>query len=229
TKEDGRLFKVTAKEENGLRELLCFAITGGYIQAWLSAPIATSAPLNDLKFLERLQKYSKINKGVADGAIQKLLGHLWYLSEELISLAFFDPLVPLDEKRAMLQALKEVKGSEDPPKRIKLQLSDLGVTRKPSAFITQQTKGFFNALGLPKGFLHKDPEVWLQDSDYEAAQKIVKGLKVVNDTAEKDVALIQEFNDHLTHNEEQKQFLLHIVSQHRKLCPNSKKSTVIST
>uniref|UniRef100_H3ANX0 Uncharacterized protein n=1 Tax=Latimeria chalumnae TaxID=7897 RepID=H3ANX0_LATCH len=131
--------KVTAKEENGLLELLCFTIAGGCIQAWFSAPIATSAPLNDLKFLERLQKYSKINKGVTDGAIQKLLGHLWYLSEELIGLAFFDPLVPLDEKRAMLQALKEVKGSEDPLKRTKLQLSDLGVTRKPSAFVTQQT------------------------------------------------------------------------------------------
>lgn len=56
-----------------------------------------------------------------------------------------------------------------------------------------------------EGFLHKDIEVWLQDSDYGA-----------------------EFIDHLTRNEKQKQFLLHVVSQHQKLCPDSKKSTVIS-
>lgn len=79
-----------------------------------------------------------------------------------------------------------------------------------------------------EGFLHKDIEVWLQDSDYGAALKIVKGLNVVNDTVERGVALIQEFNDHLTRNEKQKQFLLHVVSQHQKLCPDSKKSTVIS-
>lgn len=69
-----------------------------------------------------------------------------------------------------------------------MQLSDLGVTRKPSAFVMQQTKGFFNALGLPEGFFHKDPEVWLQDSDCGAALKIVQGLKVVSDAAEGGVA-----------------------------------------
>ncbi|RXM92614.1 hypothetical protein EOD39_19946 [Acipenser ruthenus] len=39
-----------------------------------------------------------------------------------------------------------------------------------------------------QGFLHKDPEVWLQDSDCGAALKIVQGLKVVSDAAERGVA-----------------------------------------
>ena len=57
---------------------------------------------------------------------------------------------------------------------------------------------------------------------------MVKALKVVNDTAERGVALIQEFNADLTRNEEQKQYLLQVVAGHRELSPDSKKSTVVA-
>ena len=36
TTEEYGTFRITAKEENGLRDLRCFAIAGGYIQAWFS-------------------------------------------------------------------------------------------------------------------------------------------------------------------------------------------------
>lgn len=41
-------------------------------------------------------------------------------------------------------------------------------------------------------------------------------MKVVNDLAERRVVLIQEFNSSITHNEEQKQFLLQVVEDHRR-------------
>ena len=40
--------------------------------------------------------------------------------------------------------------------------------------------------------------------DYIAAENIVKRLKVVNDTAERGVSLIQEFNELLTQDNEHK-------------------------
>jgi hypothetical protein len=126
--------------------------------------------------LERLESYSEINKSVSDGAIQKLSGHLWYLSEEMICLAFFDPMVSLEEKRAMLQAMDEVQGLPNQPKRI--TLADLAAVRKPSSFVTTQSKAFFTSLGLAGNFLHADPQVWSQDNDYVAALKVVKALKV---------------------------------------------------
>ena len=52
--------------------------------------IPTPAPRNDITFKQKLHKYAAINRNVAVGALQKLLGHLWYLSEELIGLAFFE-------------------------------------------------------------------------------------------------------------------------------------------
>ena len=228
TRECGT-FRITAKEENGLHDLLCFTIAGGYIQAWFNAAIPSSAPRNDITFIQRLQKYAEVKRDVAAGATRKFLRHLWYLSEEMVGLAFFDSSIDTEEKRAMVQSL-QISGKLDPPaKRIQLELTQLSEWKslKPSTFVTEQTKQFFDGLRLPQSSLCKDPEVWHEDADYIAAEKIVSGQKVVNDTAERGVALIQEFNDILTNNEEQKQFLLQVVSQHRKLCPDAKNSTVV--
>ena len=56
------------------------------------------------------------------------------------------------------------------------------------------------------------------------ALKIVENLRVVNDTAERGVKLIQDFNILLTKNEEQKQFVLQAVDECRRLYPDVKKS-----
>jgi hypothetical protein len=222
------LFKLTAHEEAGLRELLCFAIAGGYIEAWFSAPDVISAPRNDIILLQRLSSYSKKRPFVAAGAIKKILGHLWYLSEELIAIAFFDPFVSLDEKRDMIIALNTIHGAKNPPKRITVKDSDLDSTNlKLSKFVTKQTIGFFKILGIRCDFLRTDPAVWCGQNDYKIARSIVENLRVVNDVAERGVALIQKFNESVTKNEEQMQYLLQVVVEHRKQCPNTDKSTVI--
>jgi hypothetical protein len=53
-------------------------------------------------------------------------------------------------------------------------------------------------------------------------------LSVVNDTAERGVKLIQDFSAILTNDEEQKQFLLQAVQEHRTLFPDASKGTIIS-
>ena len=54
----------------------------------------------------------------------------------------------------------------------------------------------------------------------------VKLLKVVNDCAERGVALIQSYNGALTNDETQKQYLLQLVSRHRKLFPEPMKAAL---
>ena len=76
-------------------------------------------------------------------------------------------------------------------------------------------------------FLTKDPVTWDDDKTYQESLKLVKGLTVVNDRAERGVALIQDFTKKLTKSEEQLQFLLQVVSDHRKQFPDSRKSTLI--
>jgi len=57
-------------------------------------------------------------------------------------------------------------------------------------------------------------------------KKIINSLKIVNDTAERAVKLMEEYNSTLTLDEEQKQFILKCVQEHRKIYPDCKKSTL---
>ena len=59
------------------------------------------------------------------------------------------------------------------------------------------------------------------------AQKKLKTMKVVNDVAERGVALIQDYIHVITNDEERRQYLPHVVAAHRKNFPNSLKKTVI--
>ena len=58
------------------------------------------------------------------------------------------------------------------------------------------------------------------------SKKKVFTLKAVNDTAERAVKLMQDFHGKITANEEQKQYLLCCVQEHRKLYPDCKKETL---
>ena len=73
---------------------------------------------------------------------------------------------------------------------MKLRIADEEAIRTPSSIFTQRTTLFFDALGLPRGFLNNDPEIWHPNKDFVAVRNIVKKLKVINDTAERGVALI---------------------------------------
>jgi len=88
------------------------------------------------------------------------------------------------------------------------------------------TRRFFQKLGLQDGFLDTDPATWLELEDFQTAAAFVQGIAVINDHAERGVALIQEYNRSLTKDEEQLQFLLQVVSCHRAQFPDSEKKTV---
>ena len=60
----------------------------------------------------------------------------------------------------------------------------------------------------------------------QSSLAIVKRLKVVNDNAERGVALVQAYNRLLTKDEEQQQFLLQVVSEHRRVYPDIHKETL---
>lgn len=51
---------------------------------------------------------------------------------------------------------------------------------------------------IPTEFLKSDPEDWENRVDYQSALSVVRSMKVVNDFAEREVALIQNYNSMLT-------------------------------
>jgi len=98
-------FHLTVRENKGLRDV-CLFILRLYIEAWFTALLAISAPSNDLKLIQALAEYRNENSVVSEAASSKFCSHLWYLSEELVGLAFYDPAVPTETKRRMVQALE---------------------------------------------------------------------------------------------------------------------------
>lgn len=218
-------FRLTKHEEKGLREICIFTVLI-YIKYWFQAPSACSAPRNDLELLKDLKKYEDVNPVIARKAINKVCGHLWYVSEELIALSFFDDKVGNETKKKMVEALKK-EGADFCPKRINVDIENIG-NKNLEDFVTSNTKRFFSITGLSSDFLKKKVEDWIKDKEYIQSKEIVTKFKVVNDTAERGVSLIQEYNKILTLDEDQKQYILLLVKSFRQKFPNYKKATFLS-
>ena len=215
-------FRMTKSEKEGMKRFVMFA-THHYVGSWFSAPLAPSAPRTDLELLKQFERYE--DEEISKAAVNALCRHLWYLSEELISLAFFDEAIPLEIKRQMVTALQN-KGSEVPPKRKHRDFTLTNLQNKTLAdFVTSSSRIFFERLSLPSSFLEVDPAEWSSLDDYKISSNFVKSMSVVNDTAERGVALIQNFSNHLTKNEEQLQYILQVVEKHRQTFPNANIST----
>jgi len=131
----------------------------------------------------------------------------------------------VEEKRQIVTSLHTKVGDESPVKCPTLpsqaisglQLQDMASTN---------TRRFFQKLNLQHSFLDADPATWLELEDFQTAAAFVQGIAIINDHAERGVALIQEYNRSLTQDEEQLQFLLQVVSRHHAQFPDSKKKTV---
>lgn len=93
-------------------------------------------------------------------------------------------------------------------------------------FISHETLTFFSRFGIQTDFLLEDPKIWHANPQYQKGLKIVQSLKVVNDTAERGVKLMSDFNDLITREEDQKQFVLQVVSDCRRLYPDFSKSSL---
>lgn len=185
---------------------VCLFVAEHYVKAWFSARNAASAPRDDLVLLQTLETANQ-------AAYKTMSRHLWYLNEISVGLALFDEDLDPEEKRDMVHSMNNVEGSEEAQRRIWLpnpegkKLSDLCSTR---------TKDLFTLLELRDDFLVEDPTKWEQMESFKKAKERVDALNVVNDTAERGVALIQDFTRAgRTRDEEQLQFMVQVVEEDR--------------
>ena len=142
---------------------------------------------------QTISQILKKDLAISKVASNKFAGHLWYICEELAPLDFFDTAVTANCKRAMVKALHERQGEDDPKKRLQLKVQE-SVTMVLEDFITTNSIAFFYRLGISADILHTDLETWEQRQDYMAGLEIMQQLKVVNDNVERGMALIEELN-----------------------------------
>ena len=91
-------------------------------------------------------------------------------------------------------------------------------------FVSVKSKNLFSSLNIARSFLHESISSWEQNATFVEAK--IFSLKAVNDTAERAVKLTQDFNEKIVAKEEQKQYLLCCVQEHRKMYPDCKKETL---
>lgn len=205
-----------------------------YIPWWLTAPLPSAAPLNDLRFINNLIEYRKIDKPCADAALKAFSLHLWYLTEELTPLALFCNQVPCDTKLKMVEKLLTLPKDTLCSKRFG---SGYGKPQFPtlpqdtvenldlSIFIGVDSWSLFTILEIDPGFLDMHPEKWNSDPQYIKAKAVVDSLSVVNDGAERGVKLAHDFL-HTARKESNLQNILQVVENDRASLPNQRKRKV---
>ena len=73
---------------------------------------------------------------------------------------------------------------------------------------------------INSNFLQSDVSSWSENDLYLKDKSQLETLKAIKDIAERAVMLMQDFYGLLTADEEQKQFLLRCVQEHRKVFPD---------
>lgn len=222
-------FKLTAKERSAFSDI-CLFIVSTYIQAWFCAPLAVEAPNPDLQFLKKLVRYQTVDSAISRVALRKFVNHLWYLSPEAVALAFFNQKVSADTKKKMIETMNLEKiSTNESVKRVVIKAHDIPEVLEKGIeyFVTAKTATFFERFNISRDFMQTDPSTWSEKDTFKKCFQIVTKLKVVNDTAERGVKLMEDYNKLITRNEDQKQYLLQVVQDYRRRFPDSKKETLL--
>lgn len=216
---------IPAAELDGLQEFAIF-VCKIYVKNWFTCNIAPFAPKNDLILIDSLKKYRKINPRIADACLEVFMRHLWYPSDILVGLAFFDDRIDDNTKIKMVHALKKPKNTDSDLFRnetFKISSSSTDIV----SFISEKTLRFFRIVSGTEfvGFLQSHPSEWKNDPVFSKMQSIVNNLQVVNDAAERAIGLIKRLNFSITEDNAKHNRLLQVVENFRKTHPNHKKST----
>jgi len=129
----------------------------------------------------------------------------------------------------MVAALDQESSDRLPKRPLVLDAMFLSDSKGLEQLVTKNTRRFFSKLKLQDGFLLHHPSSWTSNSEYVQARVVVSKLAVMNDRAERAVVLVKDLNGKLTGKEEQLQFLVQVVNDHRKQYPASNKSALLKT
>jgi hypothetical protein len=220
-------FKLSLSQQKACQDT-CIFIISMYVKNWFQAHIAIEAPYQDLMFVQNLLEYENIDKKIAFVSLKKFCNHLWYLNPETAALAFFDENVTLLEKKKMVEALNIVDAGEQTVKRFTVDIKNMNLLKFKciSDFINSSSVQLFHRFNIKTDFLNEDPILWYNNQNFIQGLQKFSNLKVVNDAAERGVKLISDYNNLITKNEDQKQFLIQTIHDYRQRYPDAKKDTL---
>ncbi|KAG0713776.1 hypothetical protein GWK47_015469 [Chionoecetes opilio] len=159
-------FRLTKKEERGLQRL-CLFVVRVYAKAWIEASFSVQAPRLDLELIKALGTYDKIDPEIGDVALSKLSSHLWYVSEELVGLSFFDSDVSCETKNAMVTAYDERNLTERTrlrkESRFQRSRSEISTWKTSSVDVLSTSSGSYTWM-RPSSICHRTRGRWTRGS-----------------------------------------------------------------
>jgi hypothetical protein len=222
-------FKLTAHEMKSLSEFCMFA-AHIYVPAWIACPVASDAPVNDLMLFRRISQYTVVNKVISQAALKKLQNHTWYLGSEMIPLSLFSSKVSDEEKKLIVEAMIR-SGNNWSVRGIKCPVikCDQWENKQLHELVTSSSTASLRSLGLDVAVLsNTDPQTWEEIPEFRDTKAVISSVKVVNDAAERSVALMSTFNQSITKTESEMQKLIQVVEDNRKRIPDSSKRTLMT-
>ncbi|GBL86848.1 hypothetical protein AVEN_96073-1 [Araneus ventricosus] len=149
----------------------------------------------------KLKKCENINQGISSIALKKSYC-LWYLNEESSILTIFDKNVNIASKKRIIENLKRENLHTERKCIVQPNEVPLLFEKAIEDFISQKSLNLLKKLNIDISFLNISPDLWDRDDSHLKSQEIFQNLRVVNDTAERGVKLMQDFNGLLTVDEE---------------------------
>ncbi|KAJ8677642.1 hypothetical protein QAD02_013429 [Eretmocerus hayati] len=193
--------------------------------------MAIKATNIDLTLTGDLYEFKRILPDVDDAALREIRNHPWYLVPETSALSFLDSNVPIQTKIKMVEALQIDVGveCESPKKLIVSNGSDLDVLsgRDMDSVINSYSLRSFACFEIKTDFLMLSVESWDSDPDFLDELEVVRRLRVVNDTAERDVELTEKYTNR-TKDEDLKQALLLTILHYKRAYRDANKRTVVT-
>lgn len=120
----------------------------------------------------------------------------------------YSMITPLDEDRnPILLNINRPTLSED------IIIQDLDLNH----FVSKRSLTFFETMELDTSFLNMHPRFWDNDRKYLEQKEKIMNIQVVNDCAERSIALYQDYRNRITKDEDQVQYLLQVVEKSRNM------------
>ena len=194
-----------------------------YLRSWFKAPLLSSAASNDLELYKSLKNFKKISKKTSESCCTVLKRHTWYLTEELVVFSLFDETLPLATRNKLATKISKAITSEELEIR-KPTLPTINEKSKITDFVGPRSRTFFDLLEIDHRFLSTVD--WYSSPEYTQAKGSLKNLSPTNDSAERAISLMTQYNNKITKDEESFQEMLQVVEHHRKAFSLKTKKTL---
>ena len=200
-----------------------------YVPYFMMTSIGADAPYNDLELFKLLTKYKQVDCEVAEISLKAMERHLFYLTQENVIMSLFSHRLDEDQKSRIASRLLTFPKPEQFKAEKPKPPTKLDKTTTLESLVGEKSWTMFHILGVKTDWLELDPSKWSEDINYCEARDWVRTAKVVNDSCERAIKMIQDFCNIMTKDRSIRRGLLKVVDSSLEQFPDFRKKTLNTT